>query len=154
MDAAIPNDAIWLAKSSRITRKCSIRERKVLPVPAKAKEYLYKTASKYWVANTLMLGIFLTVAGYHLLIFLFRKRYEYLYFSLFIISYTIVFAGFSSLLSEWGIFVLSYNYIIIIFSVCWTLTYLFLFLFTRKFLDLTRHLPKVNKFWLAFIFLE
>ena len=117
-------------------------------------DYLQNFERKYWLTNGLILGIFLAVAGYHLLIFFFRKYLEYLYFALFILSYAFVFCGFSRILSEWLLSGPQNEYLIILISIGWSAAYVFHYLFTRKFLDLPVHTPLLNRSWLIAIFLR
>ncbi|NNF32863.1 MAG: helix-turn-helix domain-containing protein [Saprospiraceae bacterium] len=102
---------------------------------------------KYWPYVSIILGIFLAVVGYHLIIFLFRSNKDYLYFALFVLSYAVIFSSFSKLVSEWIVFGPANDYLILLVAMGWTSMYIFHYLFTRRYLNLKYLTPRLNRLW-------
>lgn len=109
--------------------------------------YINTIERKYWPSMTIILGIFLAVVGYHLIIFFFRSNKDYLYFALFVLSYALIFSSFSKLVSEWFIFGPANDYLILLVVLGWTCMYVFHYLFTRRYLNLKYLTPQLNRVW-------
>lgn len=106
---------------------------------------------KYRFSKAIILGILMAVAFYHLIIFLFHRNPVFLYFSLFVIPYALIFASFSGHASEFllpdsdkglGIVFVGFN---------WPLAFLFFYLFSRSYLRLKMLMPLWDKIWAALV---
>ncbi len=120
-----------------------------------APETYFDFDRNYRFFQALILGIMLAVAFYHLIIFLFNRKWVFLFFSLFVLTYSMVFSAFNGYASEFlfpGAEKSTFGLVFV--AISWTVTYIFFYLFSRSYLRLKDLLPTWDKIWEGLVLLR
>ncbi|MCB0568345.1 MAG: response regulator [Phaeodactylibacter sp.] len=104
--------------------------------------------------DAMAIGIMLAVAFYHLVIFMYQRRYVPLFFSFLALGIALIIAAYRGYLEE--VFFPSYHLRndILVVIILWSYFYLFHYLFSRLYLRLPTLLPAWDKIWLGFVLIE
>ena len=113
------------------------------------RDYLYKFDKPFhaWIFFTL--GVLLSVAAYHFIIFYYQRDRVTLYFSLFLVAYAMLYAAYKGVGHDvmFPRMHAVHGMSILLFE--WMLLHLFHYLFSRDYLKLPALLPVWDKVWLV-----
>jgi signal transduction histidine kinase/DNA-binding response OmpR family regulator len=116
-------------------------------------EVLFEYDRRFRFLNALLLGIILSIAFYHLVIFIYQREWGALFFSLMLVNFTLILLSYGGYYQEFIIPDKELKFGIIYVAIEWTLVYLFQYLFSREYLRLNQYLPWIDKAWATVIIL-